>query len=272
MPASELHLGKAPETLSSGCFETLRAYEGCLFRLDAHMERLTASAQSLGLRLPTTRRALGRQLTRALQRAGVREAIVRVALIPRGPQLVRASIVVQPVLLPPALAYREGISIVVVPTRKFPVGVINPQVKYSARLASVLALADAHLRCVDEALFLDPMGSVTESTASNFAIIRRGALLTPPCWLGLLAGITRDVLMELAHQLRLPVHEIPLTRHDLYNADEALLLSTIKEVLPVTRIDGRLIGTGRPGPVTRRLHQAFRRLVRRELALGRVTT
>jgi branched-chain amino acid aminotransferase len=130
-------------------------------------------------------------------------------------------------------------------------------------------LADAQLRCVDEALFLDPTGSVTESTASNFGIMRRGELRTPPCWLGLLAGITRDVLIELAHHLRLPVRELPLTRHDLYNAEEAFLLSTIKEVLPVTRIDGRVIGTGHPGPITRRLHRAFRELVRRELRLGR---
>jgi len=271
MPAPNLRLSRTPEALSSGCFETLRAYEGRLFRLESHLERLAASAQSLGLRLPSTRRRLGQRLTAALQRAKVREAVVRVALIPspRGRRIVRASIVVQPVVLPPASAYREGIAIVVVPTRKFPVGVINPQVKYSARLGSVMALAEAQLRCVEEALFLDPTGSVTESTASNFGILRRGALLTPPCWLGLLAGITRDVLMELAQALRWPVRDIPLTRHELYNADEAFLLSTIKEVLPVTRIDGRLIGTGHPGPLTLRLRRAFQALVRRELGLSR---
>ena len=294
MPAPELRLAEAPEAISSGCFETLRAYEGRLFRLDDHMGRLAASAQSVGIRLPATQRHLGRQLTRALRRSGLREAIVRVALIPlpagapeahaarrqslaatptgggiipRSRAVVHASIVVQQVVLPPASAYREGIAVSVVPTRKFPVGVINPEVKYSARLGSVLALMDAHLRGVDEALFLDPTGSVTESTASNFGIIRGGAFLTPPCWLGLLAGITREVLLELAKHLRLPVGEVPLTRHDVYNADEAFLLSTIKEVLPVTRIDGRLIGSGRPGPVTRRLHRAFRELVRRELQL-----
>lgn len=155
----------------------------------------------------------------------------------------------------------------VVPARKFSVGSIDPQAKYSARLGSVLAVQDAHLRGVDEALFMDALGGVTESTASNFGIVARGEVLTPPCWLGLLAGITRDVLFELGEALRIPVREAPLTRHDLYNADEAFLTSTLKEVLSVTRIDGRAIGAGRPGPVTKQLHRAFRRLVRRELRL-----
>jgi len=106
---------------------------------------------------------------------------------------------------------------------------------------------------------------VTESTASNFGIIKGGGLLTPPCWLGLLAGITRQVVLELAAHVAIPVREIPLTRHELYNADEALLSSTTKEILPVTVIDGRRIGTGKPGPYTRRLHRAFRQLVQQEL-------
>jgi branched-chain amino acid aminotransferase len=109
------------------------------------------------------------------------------------------------------------------------------------------------------------MGSVTESTASNVGMVSRGIILTPPCWLGLLAGITRDVLFEICRELRLVIRESPLTRHDLYNANEAFLTSTLKEVLPVTVIDGRKVGTGRPGPITKRLHRAFGALVRREL-------
>ena len=177
------------------------------------------------------------------------------------------SIVVQPVQLPPASAYRRGIRAAVVPTRKFSVASITPQAKYSARLGSVLAVMDAQLRGVDEALFMDTLGYLTESTASNLGMVRHGEILTPPCWIGLLAGITRDVLFEAAQALRLPIREVPLTRHDLYNADEAFLTSTIKEVLAVTVIDGRRIGTGRPGPTTQRLRRAFRALVTRELNL-----
>jgi branched-chain amino acid aminotransferase len=243
----------------------MRAYGGCIFRLDDHLERLYASATFLGTPVEGDRRELNRRLTAALRRSELKEAVVRVALVPKAGGSAPASIVVQPAQPPSASAYRVGIRVAIVPTRKFSVGSITPQAKYSARLGSVLAVMDAQRRGVDEALFMDALGYVTESTASNFGIVSRGMILTPPCWLGLLAGITRDVLFELAETLRLAIREVPLTRHDLYNADEAFLLSTLREVMPVTVVDGRRIGTGRPGPVTTRLHRAFRQLVRREL-------
>lgn len=253
------------EAASNGCFETMRAYNRCIFRLDDHLDRLYASARYLGTRAPANRRRLRDQLVQALSRSGLREAVVRVALMPQRDAEAQPSIVVQPVQLPSSAMYRCGIRVAVVPTRKFSVGSIDPQAKYSARLGSVLAVMDAQLRGVDEALFLDTLGYVTESTASNFGILKQGTLFMPPCWLGLLAGITRDVLCELAALLRIPIQESPLTRHEVYNADEAFLSSTIKEVLAVTSIDGRRIGTGRPGPITKRLHRAFRQFVRQEL-------
>ncbi len=289
------------EAASNGCFETMRAYGGRIFRLEGHLTRLYASAQFLGAR-PPDRARLGEQLVRALSRSRLQEAVVRVALLPRrgGPAPLRLrsggrperpstrvrslgtvpsevearsrgtaqpSIVVQGVSRPPASAYRRGIRVSVVPARKFSVGSIDPRAKYSARLGSVLAVAESQLRGTDEALFMDALGGVTESTASNLGVVSRGTILTPPCWLGLLAGITRDVLIELAGRLKRPIRETPLTRHDLYNADEAFLTSTLKEVLAVAWVDGRRIGTGRPGPVTRALHRAFRQLVRQELDL-----
>lgn len=275
--------GPLPRAMTSnGCFETMRVYRGRIFRLAAHMERLAASAQDLGVALPWDRREGARQLQRALASSGLQEAVVRIALFPRSRSLPPAaalpspphakrgvpgsvaSIVVQPAHLPPASAYRRGIRLAVVPTRKFPVSTIDNQAKYSARLASVMAVADAQLRGADEALWMDALGYVTESTASNFGIVREHTIVTPPCWLGLLAGITRDVLCELAVSLRIPLRELPLTRHEIYNAEEAFLTSTLKEVLPVTAIDGRRIGTGTPGPVSKRLLTAFRALVKRE--------
>jgi len=250
----------------NGCFETMRAYEGRIFRLDAHLDRLYASCQYLGLRPPTDRRRLAQQLRQALASAHLAEAVVRIALMPRAGGMPAApSIVVQPAQRPPVSAYRRGIQLAVVPTRKLSIGAVDPQAKSSARLGSVLAVLDAKLRGADEALWLDAMGYVTESTASNFGIIREGTVITPPCHLGLLAGITREVLFELAWSLRIPVQETPLTRHDVYNAAEAFLLSTLKEVMPVASVDGRTIGSGRPGPLTRRLHRAFRKLVEKEL-------
>lgn len=252
---------------TNGCFETMRAYQGRIFRLASHVDRLIASARFLGTVLPGSGKQLEQRLKEALARSGLQEAVVRIALIPQRGALSRPNIVVQPAVPPLASAYRDGLRLAVIPTRKFSVGSISPQAKYSARLGSVLAVRDAQLRGVDEALFLDATGSVTESTASNIGIVSSGEVLTPPCWLGLLAGITREVLFELADELGVTMRETPLTRHDLYNADEAFLTSTLKEVMPVTWIDGRRIGTGRPGSVTRRLRRAFRRLVRRELRL-----
>ena len=257
-----------PEWASNGCFETMRAYGGVIFRLPQHLDRLKGSATFLGTGLPELG-GLTRQLNNALRRSGLKEAVVRVALIPQRRGTAVPHIVVRPAIKPTAEAYRRGVAIAVIPARKSPVSGINPQAKYSARLGSVLAVADAQLRGVDEALFVNELGSVTESTASNFGIVSRGVVLTPPCWLGLLPGITRDVLFEIGERLRLPVRESPLTRHDCYNADEAFLTSTLKEVLGVTRIDRRLIGTGRPGPITVRMRRAFQSVVREELRLSR---
>ena len=280
---------------ASGCFETLRAYHGRIFRLDGHLKRLYASAQYLGVRMPETPQQLGRRLTNALAASGIREAIVRVALIPTtclgslkanrllaeeaspsatqtgggmipgANRLASPSIVVQPVHPPAPALYRRGIRVAIVPTRRFPVSQIDPQAKFSARLGSVLATIEAQLRDADEAIFMDALGGVTESTASNLGIIAGGVFCAPPCWLGLLAGITWQALAEVAQTLGIAYREVPLTRHELYNADEAFVASTTKEILPVTVIDGRRIGTGKPGPYTKRLHRAFRQLVRREL-------
>ena len=274
---------------SSGCFETMRAYGGRIFRLPAHLDRLYASAKYMGLTIPEAPEPFGRRLTQALRKARWQEAVVRVALIPektmessrfevrrsklKRPSLHSAfraaspSIAVVPAQAPPPELYRRGLQVAVVPTRKFPVSQIDPQAKFSARLGSVMALLDGQLRRADEILFLDGPGYVTESTASNFGIILRGELLAAPCWMGRLAGITWQGLIEVASALKIPVRETPLTRHDVYNADEAFMSSTLKEIIAVTQIDGRRIGNGKPGPVVARLHRAFQALVRRELRL-----
>ncbi|MBI3320137.1 MAG: aminotransferase class IV [Candidatus Omnitrophica bacterium] len=253
-----------PDT-SSGCFETMRAYHGRIFRLSHHLERLSASANYLEIRIPLRPSDVAQRLEHALQRSGIQEAVVRIALLPDRHRVASPSIVVQPAQPIAPEIYARGINVAIVPTRKFPVSQIDPQAKFSARLGSVMAVLDAQLRHADEALFLDAMGCVTESTASNLGLIKGGVFLAPPCRLGLLAGVTWQALVEVAHELRLPYREMTLTRHELYNADEALMTSTLKEVLAVTRVDGRTIGTGAPGPITKQLHQAFRQLVRREL-------
>jgi branched-chain amino acid aminotransferase len=262
-----LHAPLPDAERSNGCFETMRAYAGKIFRLDDHLDRLYGSAQFLGTRAPASRRGLRDQLTAALKRSRLKEAVVRVALLPQQGTEARPSIVVRPAIRPSAAQYRRGLRVWVVPARKFQVSTIDPRAKYSARLGSVLAVADAQLRGADEALFLDAIGGITESTASNIGIIDGGVILTPPCWLGLLAGVTRDVLFELAGALRAPIREEPLTRHDVYNADEVFMTSTLKEIIAVTEVDGRRIASGCPGPLTERLRRAFGELVRREIGI-----
>ncbi len=253
----------------NGCFETMRAYRGVIFRLEAHLDRLEASAKFLGLAMPD-RAGLSRSLNGALARSRIREATVRIAMTPadapsRDDRPAEPMMMVREAIVPPASLYRRGAKLAVVPTRTFSMGGVSQQAKYSARLGSVCAVMEAQLRGADEALWLDANGCVTESTASNFACVREGRLLTPPCNQGLLPGVTRAVLFELARELSIPAGEARLTRHEVYNAEEAFLLSTLKDVLPVTEIDGRAIGGGRPGPVGKRLLAAFRRLVKREI-------
>ena len=252
---------------SSGCFETMRAYEGKIFRLGEHLQRLAASAQYLGLTAPTTEE-LAMRLRRALAKSKIREAVVRIALIPDDARIASPSIVIDEISPPPPALYAKGIRVAIVPTRRFPVSQIDPEAKFSARLGSKMAVMEAQLRGADEAIFTDGAGYVTESTASNLGMMYHGTFIAAPCWQGLLAGVTWQALVQLAADLRIPYREMPVSRHELYNADEAFMTSTIKEVLPVTMIDGRRIGNGRPGPQTTRLLKAFRRLVRKELKLS----
>lgn len=244
----------------------MRAYSGKIFRLQAHLQRLSASAQYLDVTMPPPEQ-LAKRLRRALTSSGIREAIVRVALIPDQVRVASPSVVVDVVQPPTPAMYANGIRVAIVPTRRFPINQIDPEAKFSARLGSIMAVMEAQLRGADEALFTDGSGYVTESTASNLGMLYHGTFIATPCWQGLLSGVTWQALVELAAELRIPYQEMPVSRHELYNADEAFVTSTIKEVLPVTAIDGRRIGTGRPGPQTKRLRRAFRSLVRRELKL-----
>ena len=254
------------EHATNGCFETMRAYRGKIFRLDAHLDRLYGSIATLGTPAPRSRDWLRAELLNALEGSGIAEAIVRVALMPDAKRSsIEPMIVVRPIVTPPASAYAKGIRVAVVPAQSFPVACVDPQAKYSARLGSVLAVMDAQLRGVDEAIFMDSRGYLTESTASNFAVIKNGVLLTPPCAQGLLLGVTRSVLMDLARRLHMPTRGETLTRHDVYIADEVVFTSTLKEVLPVASVDGRVIGSGAPGPFALRLLAAFRELVAEEL-------
>ena len=248
-----------------GCFGTMRAYGGRVLALEEHLERLWASARVLALPVAPTPAGVRRAALEALAAAGGGDRLVRVQLVSSAGG-VQIRVVVTPFHPCPAAWSRDGVAAVTVPTRKPPVSAIDYQSKASARLGSVLAVLEATQQGGFEGLMLGREGWVTETTISNVLMLRQGGLLTPPCRLGLLAGITRQLVRRAAGRMGLRVQDAPLSRHDLYNADEVLLAGTTKELLPVVRIDGRAIGAGRPGPRGRRLQALLRQVIQEALA------
>jgi branched-chain amino acid aminotransferase len=162
-------------------------------------------------------------------------------------------------LYPPEM-YERGMAIVTVPTTRNLHNAVNPAIKSLNYLNNILAKIEANIAGVEEAIMLNTQGYVAECTGDNIFILKSGQLLTPPLSAGALYGITRGVVMDLARASGLTVAEPDLTRYDLYNADECFLTGTGAEVIPVTRIDGRVIGIGKPGPITRGLVQKYHAL------------
>lgn len=247
-----------------GVFETLRTYRGAAFALEEHIERLAASARSIGIELPVSQRVLEREVTEVLRAAGNPESYVRV-MVTRGqgplgldPDLATVPlrvILVEPLSPIAAAIYREGVAAVTARTER--AADAAPGAKVTNYLASMLALHRAKASGAHEALLLDAEGFILEGTTSNFFLVIDGELLTAPKGL-ILAGITRARVIALADPLGLRVRYGAIGRNDLASATEAFLTSSLREVVPVTRVDATPIGAATPGLVTRRLHRAFR--------------
>ncbi len=234
---------------AAGAFETCRVQEGKILHLKEHLWRLSASLKTL--QLPP----LGRQDLRDLQAAAreVKGGFVRIAVGRSGkpPVLIHR----HPGLPYPKGLFRRGISIRTVATRQPGTEAQPSGAKSSERLSGVLARwegGDSR-----EVLRLGCHGLLTEGTASNLFMVKRGALQTAPAWLGVLEGVTRALVLKTAHKLGIPIQEAPFTRHELFNAEEAFLTNVLMEILPLRAVDGRKIGERVPGPVTRRLMRAF---------------
>jgi branched-chain amino acid aminotransferase len=256
-----------------GVFEGIRAYGGRVFRLEEHLDRLYESAHSILLRIPFDKAAMREVVLETCRRNGLRDAYIRL-VVSRGPgdlgldprKCLRPSVVCiadSIVLYPPEL-YERGLRVIAVPTRRNGAETVNPRIKSLNYLNNILAKAEANLSGYAEVVMLNQEGHVVECTGDNIFIVRRGRLLTPPTHAGILEGITRDVVMDLARRRDIPVEEAPFTRHDLWNADECFLTGTAAELIPVVECDGRTVGEGRPGPIFRRLLDDFRSLVGRE--------
>jgi len=259
-----------------GLFETVRAYGGRLFRLDRHLERLADSARQIGL--PPIGDLSG-PANELLARNSLADAYLRITVtrgVGLGLEATETSptvlIIARPLNLPPPETYARGYAVRIVPAEHAR-GAALPGLKSLCYLDKILARRRAREQGADEALLVNSAGALTEAAASNVFLVLGGRLVTPALDQGVLPGITRDAVIELARDVELSVEEEVVPAGLLRDAEECFLTNSIMEIMPVTRADDYLIGRGRPGPITAQLRQAYAELVRRELGLaGREAT
>lgn len=252
-----------------GVFEGIRAYHGRVFKLKEHIDRLFCSAKAILLNIPMSHAELCAATVEACRRNKIRDGYIRL-VVTRGPGTLgldpnrcpKASVIIiaATIQLYPKELYERGMAIVTVPTTRNLINAINPAIKSLNYLNNILAKIEAHNAGVEEAIMLNAEGFVAECTGDNIFAVKGNRLMTPPLYAGALYGITRGTVMELALESGMEVLETNLTRYDLFNADECFLTGTGAEVVPVVKIDGRVIGSGQPGPSTRMLVQKYHAL------------
>src|SRR3954471_10567560 len=256
-----------------GVFEGIRAYSGRVFRLKEHVDRLYESAISIHLAVPMPREAMARAIVDTLAANKLVDAYIRVVvtrgagslgLDPRKTTDPQVIVITDAISLYPAELYEHGLKIVTAGTLRNHPSALNPRVKSLNYLNNIMAKVEGTNAGCLEALILNHKGEVAECTGDNIFVVRRGAVHTPPIDAGILEGITRGAVIQLAKEAGLEVFERSMDRHDIYTADECFLTGTAAEVIPVVECDGRSIGVGRPGPITLDLRRRFHSLVREE--------
>jgi branched-chain amino acid aminotransferase len=254
-----------------GVFEGIRAYNGRVFKLKEHIERLYYSAKAILLTIPMTMEEMTKAVILACRENNIVDGYIRL-VVTRGigtlglnpfkcskPSVI---IIADKIQLYPPKVYEEGMAIITAATTRNLHNALNPAIKSLNYLNNILAKIEAINADVEEAIMLNAEGFVAECTGDNIFIVKGKKLMTPPLSAGALRGITRAVVMDIAEQEGLEVSEPNLTRYDIYNADECFLTGTAAELVPVTKIDRRIIGTGKPGPVTKLLLEKFHALTK----------
>lgn len=252
-----------------GVFEGIRFYQGRVFRLSEHIDRLYDSAQAICLKVPLDKPAMTEAVLETIRQNELKDGYVRLvvtrgsgdlglnpALCPKATVFIIAS----KITLYPDEMYRNGLNVITCATRRIPHGALSPMVKSLNYLNNVLAKIEAQQAGAGEGLMLNEQGYVAECTGDNIFIVKNGAIFTPPISSGALAGITRGVVFELAAEAGIVISEPDMTRYDIYTADECFLTGTAAELIPVVKLDTRSIGDGKPGLVTGRLIGRFRQL------------
>ncbi len=254
-----------------GVFEGIRVYNGKVFRLAEHMDRLYASAHAIDLDIGIPQADLSRTIEEAVQRSGLREAYIRpivtrgvgdLGIDPRKCARPTVMVIVDTIRIWPEERYEQGLACVTAATPIPHREALSPRVKSLNYLPHVMAKLEGNVAGADEVLMMDASGHVCEGSGQNLFIVNRRKLRTPPAHAGILLGVTRRAVMELAESAGYDVAEEMLNRYDVYTAEEAFLTGTASEIVPIRSLDGRAIGAGKAGPVTRDLMQRFRALVR----------
>ena len=256
-----------------GVFEGIRSYNGLIFKLTEQLLRLYESAKSIGLSIPLSLPELTQAIIQTLEANQLKDAYIRL-VVTRGvgdlgldpdkclsPTII---IIADKISLYPEEYYKNGLELITASTRRSIPEAVNPQIKSLNYLNNILAKIEATNSGVMEAIMLNQNGYLVECSGVNIFVVKKEQVLTPPCFLGALKGITRDAIIELARKEKMEVREEIMTRHDLFNSDESFLTGTAAEIIPVVKVDGRTIGNGKPGKITARLLKGFRQLTKTE--------
>jgi branched-chain amino acid aminotransferase len=254
-----------------GVFEGIRAYNGRVFKLEEHVDRLYDSAKAIALNIPLTPAEMGATIEEGVAKLGLKESYIRpvvtrgdgdMGIDPKKCAMATVFVIVDSIKMWAPDRYEKGLQVVTagtpIPHRES----LCPRVKSLNYLPHVLAKQEANVAGADDALMLDATGHVAEATGMNVWMVKRGVLMTPPPHAGILLGITRRVVFDLAAQAGTPARESMINRYDIYTADEAFLCGTGAEIAPIRQYDGRPIGDGTPGPITKDIMRRFRALTR----------
>ncbi len=256
-----------------GIFEGIRLYKGCVFRLEEHLERLEMSAKALCLNMPWTRKEISDIVCESCRRNKLTDGYIRLVvsrgfgdlgLSPKNCPKPSIICIADSIKLYPEELYTTGMKIITAPTRRVSPAALPPMIKSLNYLNNILAKMEAQQHGFHECLMLNEQGYVSECTGDNVFLIHKGKLITPASHAGALVGITRQVAIEVAQTLNIPVVETNITRYDVWNADECFLTGTAAEVIPVIEVDARTIGTGKPGPLTAKILSEFRKKASKE--------
>jgi branched-chain amino acid aminotransferase len=254
-----------------GVFEGIRAYEGVVFKLKEHIDRLYSSAHTIMLEIPLTKEEMIRAVLETLKKNNLKDAYIRLVvsrgvgdlgLDPRKCSKPTIVIITDVIKLHGGESKEKGITAMISWVKRDPVDATTHEVKSLNYLNSILAKIEANIAGVDEAICLDKNGFVCEGVAENIFIVKNRVIVTPPTCTGALPGVTRNVVIQLARKLGYQVEERNITPNELFNADEVFFTGTAAEIVPVREINKRTIKDGKPGPVTKQLMQEFSKLVR----------